>query len=131
MVLDASAVLAVLLKEPERDLFAEAISGAEVRLASAVNAFEVAIVLLARKGPPGLRELDLLFHSAGVDVVPFTDTHLILAREAFHRYGKGRHAAGLNLGDCCAYALSMNSGEPLLYKGRDFAQTDVRSAVEA
>jgi len=129
MVLDTSAVLAVLFKEPERDDFATAISEAGVRLISSVNAFEAAVVVLARKGPPGLRELDLLFHFAQVEIVPFSGAHLMLAREAYQRYGKGRSPAGLNLGDCCAYALSRHSGEPMLFKGRDFSLTDVESAV--
>ncbi len=129
MVLDASAILAILFKEPERDTFATAISDAGVRLVSSVNAFEAAVVVLARKGPAGLRELDLLFHAAGVETVPFTEEHVRLAREAYERYGKGRHPAGLNLGDCCAYALSRHSGEPLLFKGDDFGRTDVLSAV--
>ncbi len=129
MVLDASAILAILFKEPERDTFATAISDAGVRLVSSVNAFEAAVVVLARKGPAGLRELDLLFHVAGVETVPFTEEHVRLAREAYERYGKGRHPAGLNLGDCCAYALSRHSAEPLLFKGDDFGRTDVLSAV--
>jgi len=125
MVVDTSAILAILFKEPERDAFATALAAAGERLVSAVNALEAAIVVSARKGPSGLRELDLLFHRAGVSVVSFTEDHLRLAREAWERYGKGRHLAGLNLGDCCAYALSRHSGEPLLFKGEDFAHTDV------
>jgi ribonuclease VapC len=125
MVLDSSAILAILFKEPERDAFATALAGAGHRLVSAVNALEAAVVVSARKGPSGVRELDLLLHHAGVVVVSFTEDHLRLAREAWERYGKGRHPAGLNLGDCCAYALSRHSGEPLLFKGDDFARTDV------
>jgi ribonuclease VapC len=125
LVLDSSAILAILFKEPERDAFAAALAGAGQRLVSAVNALEVAVVVSARKGPSGVRELDLLLHHAGVVVVSFTEDHLRLAREAWERYGKGRHPAGLNLGDCCAYALSRHSGEPLLFKGDDFARTDV------
>jgi ribonuclease VapC len=86
-------------------------------------------VVLARKGPAGVRELDLLFHGAGVEIVPFSEAHLRLAREAYERYGKGRNPARLNLGDCCAYALSRHSGEPLLFKGNDFARTDVQTAM--
>ncbi len=129
MVLDSSAVLAILFREPERDAFATALAAAGQRLMSAVNAFEAAIVVSVRKGPAGVRELDLLFHHAGVDVVSFTQDHLRLAREAWQRYGKGKHPAGLNLGDCCAYALSRHSGEPLLFKGNDFARTDVVPAL--
>jgi ribonuclease VapC len=129
MVLDTSAILALLFGEPEREAFAEAIAGADARLVSAVSAFEASIVVSARKGPAGVRELDLLFHAGRLEVVPFTGEQLLLAREAYERYGKGRHAAGLNLGDCCAYALSRHSGEPLLYKGEDFARTDVAPAL--
>jgi ribonuclease VapC len=129
MVVDSSAILAVLFKEPERDAFAAALAEAGVRLVSSVNAFEAAIVVSSRKGPSGIRELDLLFHHAGVEIVSFTEAHLRLAREAYERYGKGRHPAGLNLGDCCAYALARHSGEALLFKGDDFTRTDVVPAV--
>jgi ribonuclease VapC len=125
LVLDSSAILAILFKEPERDAFAAALAGAGQRLVSAVNALEVAVVVSARKGPSGVRELDLLLHHAGVVVVSFTEDHLRLAREAWERHGKGRHPAVLNLGDCCAYALYRHSGKPLLFKGDDFARTDV------
>lgn len=129
MVVDSSAILAVLFKEPERDAFATAIADAGARLLSSVNALEAAIVVAARKGPSGVRELDLLFHHARIEVVSFTEAHFGLAREAWERYGKGRHPAGLNLGDCCAYALARHSGEPLLFKGEDFGRTDVPRAV--
>ena len=129
MVIDASALLAILFREPERDIFVTAVAEAGVRLGGTVNAFEAAVVVATRKGPEGSRELDLLFHSAGIEIVSFTDAQLRLAREAYARYGKGRHPAGLNLGDCCAYALARHTGEPLLFKGADFARTDVISAV--
>lgn len=129
MVIDTSALLAILLGEPERDGFADLISAAGVRLVGAVNAFEAAIVMLARKGPAGVRELDLLYHYAEIEIVPFDGEQLTLAREAYERYGKGRHPATLNLGDCCAYALACSSGEPLLFKGADFSKTDVQPAA--
>ena len=131
MVVDSSALVAILLKEPERDAFAESIAAAGIRMISSVNALETAIVILARKGEAGLRELDLLSHAAGLDIVAFSGEHLMLAREAYQRFGKGRHSAGLNFGDCCAYALSRHSGEPLLFKGDDFSRTDVESALPA
>jgi ribonuclease VapC len=130
MVLDTSAILALLFGEPEREAFAAAIAEAGARLVSAVSAFEAAIVVSARKGPAGVRELDLLFHAGRLEVVPFTAEQLLLAREAYERFGKGRHAAGLNLGDCCSYALSRHSGEPLLYKGEDLARTDALPALQ-
>lgn len=129
MVVDSSAVLAILFNEPERDTFSDALAAAGVRLMSCVNALEASVVASSRKGPYGARELDLLLHRAEFDVVPFTADHLRLARDAYERYGKGRHAAGLNLGDCCAYALARHAGEPLLFKGNDFPLTDVVAAV--
>ena len=129
MVVDSSAVLAILFSEPERDTFSAALTGAGVRLMSSVNALEAAVVVSSRKGPYGVREFDLLLHHAEFEVVPFTVDHFRLARDAYERYGKGRHPAGLNLGDCCAYALARHTGESLLFKGDDFARTDVVPAV--
>lgn len=131
MVIDSSALLAILLGEPEAELFSRAIAGDTKRLLSAVSALEAAIVTRARKGPAGLRELDLLFHAAGLSVVSFDADQVLLARAAYEKFGKGHHAAALNLGDCCSYALARSSGEPLLYKGNDFAQTDVRGVQPA
>lgn len=128
MVIDTSALCAILLREPERDDFVTAMASADVRLVGVPNAFETAIVLLARKGPAGVRELDLLLHKAQVELVAFTEDHLLLAREAYERFGKGRHPAQLNFGDCCAYAVARYAGAPLLYKGGDFAQTDILPA---
>ena len=129
MVIDTSALLAILFADPERERLASAISEAGIRLLSSVNALEAAIVVLTRKGPAGLREFDLLCHAAELEIVPFTGEHLVLAREGYQRFGKGRHPAGLNFGDCCAYALSRHSGEPLLFTGEDFARTDLEAAL--
>ena len=126
MVLDTSALLAVLLAEPEAESFARAIAGDAKRLLSAVSAFEAAIVIRARKGPPGARELDLLLHSAGVTTVSFDEEQVRIARAAYEKFGRGSHPAGLNLGDCASYALARISGEPLLCKGADFPRTDIR-----
>ena len=128
MVVDSSAILAILFNEPERDRFAAALAQAGVRLMGSVNVLETAVVVSARKGPHGAREFDLLLHRAEIEVIAFTADHLRLARDAYQRYGKGRHPAGLNLGDCCAYALSRHTGESLLFKGNDFPQTDVAAA---
>lgn len=87
------------------------------------------MVLLGRRGSEGLRSLDLLILRFGIQVVPFTETQARLAREAFRRYGKGYHPAGLNFGDCMSYAVAVDLGEPLLFKGTDFAQTDVEVAA--
>ena len=129
MVVDTSAILAILFGETERETFASAISEAGVRLVSTPNVLEASIVVFTRKGPAGHREFDLQLHNAGIDLVDFTREHLALAREGYQRFGKGRHPASLNFGDCCAYALSIHSGEPLLFKGDDFGHTDVRAAV--
>ncbi len=124
MVIDSSALLAILLAEPEAPVFARAIAGDTRRLVSAVSALEAAIVIRARKGPAGVRDLDLLAHSAGLSIVSFDEEQVRIARTAYEKYGKGRHRAALNLGDCSSYALARTSGEPLLCKGSDFPQTD-------
>ena len=129
MVIDTSALLAILLGEPEAEDFSRSIARDPKRLVSALSALEAAIVIHARKGPGGVRELDLLLHSAGATIVSFDADQALLARSAYEKYGKGYHPAALNLGDCCSYALSFSSGEPLLFKGNDFSQTDVM-AVE-
>jgi ribonuclease VapC len=130
MVLDTSAIIAILFKEAAGDEFIHSISTDPVRLLSAVNALESALVIEARKREPGGRELDLFLHKAKIDIVPFTHDHLEEARTAWRKYGKGNHPAGLNFCDCCAYALSKVSGEALLFKGNDFARTDVVSATK-
>ena len=125
MVVDTSALIAILLQEPEAHTFAVALRNASVRLVSAVSALEASIVIEARKGPSGGRDLDLLLHRANAELVAFTAEQFEIARNAYRRYGKGLHPAGLNFGDCCAYALAKVSGEPLLAKGADFPKTDV------
>jgi len=129
MVIDTSALLAVLLGEPEATAFAEAIAADTKRLLSAVSAVEAAIVIEARKGPAGGQEPDLLLHRIGASIVPFNQAQFEVARGAWRRFGKGNHVAGLNLGDCCTYALSRTSGEPLIFKGGDFSKTDVAKVV--
>lgn len=125
MVIDTSALVAVLFDEPERARLVQLITADPRRLISAGTLLESSIVLEARRGEAAGRELDLLLHRLGATVVPFDEAQSTLARTAWRRYGKGRHAAGLNLGDCFAYALSRLSGEPLLFKGTDFGLTDV------
>jgi ribonuclease VapC len=131
MVIDSSAALAILLGEPEDDLFAAALEADPTRIMSAVSVLETSIVVEARKGPAAGRELDLLLHRGRIDIVPFNAHQLELARDAYRRYGKGHHRAALNFGNCCAYALAAASGEPLLFKGRDFIHTDIPSALSA
>lgn len=128
MVLDTSALLAVLLDEPERRAFVQAIERDPTRLMSAANFVECSLVLGARFGVEGLRDLDLFIARAQVTLVPVDVDQAFVARQAWRTFGKGRHAAALNFGDCFAYALARTHGEPLLFKGKDFAATDVESA---
>ena len=130
MVLDTSAVLAILLDEPERRAFTEAIEADGTRLMSVASFVECSIVLETCYGSEGVRDLDLLVARAEVTLVPVDVDQAYVARQAFRSYGRGRHAANLNFGDCFAYALSRASAEPLLFKGSDFAQTDVVRAGE-
>ncbi|MGC9995060.1 MAG: type II toxin-antitoxin system VapC family toxin [Terriglobia bacterium] len=125
MIIDTSALLAIFLGEPERRRFLDAVIQAETRSISAANSLETGIVLEARRGEPAGREFDLFLHQAKVDVVPVDADQVEIARLAWRTYGKGRHPAALNFGDCFAYALAKASGEPLLAKGNDFAQTDI------
>ncbi len=130
MVIDTSALLAILFLEPEAERFARAIAGAARRLISAGTLLETGIVLQARHGDEGTRDLDLLVLKLRLVVAPVTERQVGLARRAYRQYGKGQHhPAGLNFGDCFAYALARSSGRPLLFKGEDFARTDVRRAV--
>lgn len=128
MIVDTSALLAILQDEPERRAFADAIEGAASCRISAANLVEVSIVVEARHGAEGVRLLDRLLEIAAIEVVPVDLAQARLARDAWQRFGKGRHPAGLNFGDCFAYALAMSLREPLLYKGEDFARTDVAPA---
>ncbi len=128
MVIDSSALVAILLGEPEAEVFVPVIDEDPNRLVSAFSALEAGIVIEARKGESGGRELDLLLHRAGIEIVPLTAEQIEIARTAWRKYGKGRHPAGLNIGDCCSYALAKLAGEPLLFKGSDFSQTDIEAA---
>lgn len=125
MVIDSSAFLAIFLAEVERDDFLRAIVQTPNKSVSAATVLETAIVLEARKGEAAGKELDLFIQDAGIRIVPVDITHLRLARLGYRVYGKGRHPAGLNFGDCFAYALAKALNEPLLAKGHDFAKTDV------
>lgn len=131
MVIDTSALLAILRDEAERRTFNEAIEAAATRSLSVANWVEVSMVIEARTGADGLRDLDLFIDRAGIDLVPLDQEQGKAARRAFSRFGKGRHPAGLNFGDCFAYALAKHLSEPLLFKGGDFAKTDVVPAVRA
>jgi len=125
MVVDTSALLAVLQDEPERRSFNEAIEAADSAALSVASFVEASIVIEARHGADGLRALDRFIERAGIVVAAVDLEQGKLARDAFSRFGKGRHAAALNFGDCFSYALARILGEPLLFKGEDFARTDV------
>ena len=130
MILDSSAVLAVLYREPDAEKYEELIATSGCRM-SVANALEVAIVVEGRGGMEAGQELDAFLSSTDIELVPVTAEHLAAARRAWRRFGKGRHPAALNFGDCFAYALADVTGEPLLFKGGDFARTDVRAARPA
>jgi ribonuclease VapC len=125
MVLDTSALVALLLDEPEAEEFRAAVEEDTTRLVSAATLLETALIIEARKGEPGGRELDTLIQKADIVVVAVEAEHVSEARRAYRRFGKGRHPAGLNFGDVFAYVLARMSGEPLLFKGDDFARTDI------
>ena len=126
VVLDTSALLAILLGEPERGRFLQLLSESDIRLLSAANALETAIVVETRRGEAAGRELDLFLHRTGIEIVAVDEEQYSIARDAWRKFGKGRHPAGLNFGDCFAYALARISSEPLLAKGADFPQTDLQ-----
>ncbi len=125
MVVDTSALLAILQNQPERRIFNEAIEAAEARSFSTASYVETSIVLESRYGAEGVRDLDHLIARAQITLEPVNAEQAHLARDAFRKYGKGRHPAGLNFGDCFSYALSRSLDRPLLFKGNDFPRTDV------
>lgn len=131
MIVDASAVLAILLEEEDGDAMEDVLLTAAQahHVMSPVNYVEAAVRLDGIEGSRKGAELDPLLESFGIDLVPITAAQAQLAREAYRRYGRGNHPAKLNLGDCFAYALAKARGEPLLYKGGDFRLTDVEAAV--
>ena len=125
MIVDTSAVLAVLFAEDDAAAYSRAISEAELRRMSAANFVEAAIVVEAQTRSGGSRQFDAFIRRAGVVIEPVTEEQAHVARQAYSDFGKGRHRAGLNFGDCFAYALAKVTGEPLLYKGEDFRKTDI------
>jgi ribonuclease VapC len=125
MMIDSSAILAIVLQEPEAERMAAAIAAAPVRQMSSVNWLETLMVVEGRYGAESADDTLLILRDLEVDLVPFDREQMVEARAAWRRFGKGRHAAALNLGDCCAYAAAIVRGEPLLCKGEDFVRTDV------
>jgi ribonuclease VapC len=129
VVIDTSALLALLLGEPESDALLEAVVAGEPRLIGAPTLVETAAVIAARKGPQGEVALDALLQRLDLEVVPMTPEAAAFARSAYVRYGKGVGSpAVLNYGDCLAYGVARAAGEPLLFKGDDFGRTDVEAA---
>ena len=126
MVIDSSAILALLFNEPEADDVEIAIDEDPIRLMSVASGLEAAIVVEARLGAAGGREFDLLLHKARIELVAVTSEQMEVGRTAWRRFGRGRHEANLNFGDCFSYALAAVSGEPLLFKGDGFSKTDVQ-----
>jgi len=129
MVIDTSVLIALLNAEAESARLAAAIETDASRLISAATVVEAGLVIESRYGPVGGRELDLLMAKAGLSIQAVTAEQAEMAREAWRRFGKGRHAAGLNFGDCFSYALAKATGEPLLFKGDDFTRTDITATA--
>ena len=128
MILDTSAVIAILRAEPEASAMAEAMSSAGTRGISAVSYVEAAVVIDSSHDPIASRRFDDFFREAEIVVEPVTFRQAKIAREAYRDFGKGRHRAGLNFGDCFSYALAKVTGQPLLFKGNDFRHTDIEPA---
>ena len=129
MIVDTSALLAILQAEPESRRIAEAIESVSQPTISVVSFVEASIVLDARHGAEGRDRLDRVIRESRMEIAPVDLEQAQLAREAFRDFGKGRHPARLNFGDCFVYALARQRGEPLLFKGDDFTRTDIRAAV--
>ena len=129
MVVDTSALLAVLWGEPEAEKFVALLAAARDPLISAATLLEASMVIHARTGDRGVRRLDELLAGAGIRPVAVDVSQAYLARDAFARFGKGQAPAGLNFGDCFSYALAQSTGRSLLFKGDDFTQTDVKLAA--
>ena len=128
MIVDSSALLAVLFREPDAERYETALAAAPASRMSLANVLEASIVWEGRGGPAASQRLDLFMDQVGVEMVPVTAEHVTSARQAWRRFGKGNHPAALNFGDCFAYALAEVSGEPLLFKGDDFTLTDIEAA---
>jgi ribonuclease VapC len=128
MIIDTSAIIAILFNEEDAKFYAHAITRADSCRVSAATFVETAIVVEAQTKSSGSRQLDAFFRRAGIAIEPVTEEHAHIARQAFTDYGKGRHPAALNYGDCFSYALAKATGEPLLFKSKDFAKTDLIAA---
>ena len=126
MVIDTSTIVAILQNEAEQDAFIEAIESADICLVSAASFIEASIVILTRYGMDGILDLDLFMAKAGIEISSVDSDQANIARRAFRDFGRGRHPAELNFGDCFSYALAKSLDLPLLFKGSDFSKTDIR-----
>ena len=129
MIVDTSALLAILFDEPDAERYARALAEADTMRLSAGNFVKAAVVVEAQTNASGRGQFDKLIRRAGIVIEPFTEEQAHIARQAYTDFGKGRHPAGLNFGDCFAYALAKATAEPLLFKGQDFSKTDVTAAL--
>jgi ribonuclease VapC len=129
MILDASAIIAILRSEEDAPEMARCVAAARLRRASAVTYVEAAVVIDSGGDPISSRRFDDFFRDAEIGIEPVTVRQVEIARNAYRDFGKGRHRAGLNLGDCFAYALAKETGETLLFKGNDFCHTDIEPAA--
>lgn len=131
MIIDTSAIIAILFNEPDAAVYANAIADAQSARISAANYVEAAVVIESQSHADGARQFDTFMRRAGILIEPVTEEQALLARQAYADFGKGRHPAGLNFGDCFSYSLAKAMREPLLFKGNDFSQTDIVSVLVA
>ncbi len=131
MAIDSSAIIAILSDENDALILAQAIQSDPIRLISGASLLETAIVIESRYGLPGAKKLDEFVKLGGFRIEPVTVEQVTLARAAYRRFGKGRHPAALNFGDCFSYALAKSANEPLLFKGNDFSQTDLQFVLNS
>jgi ribonuclease VapC len=129
MILDSSAVLAIIFGEPGYELFRDKMISCTACSVSAATFVEISMVAESRAGDAGIRQRDSFFRNKRISIQPVSEEQAFLASQAFSLYGKGRHPAGLNFGDCFSYALAKATGEPLLFKGEDFLRTDIQPAL--
>ena len=129
MVIDSSVLIAILLAEPDAEYYANLLSEASDIYVSAVSVFESSMVIESKKGEEGAKQYDLLLEIISPAIVAFDSQQAILARIAWQNYGKGRHPAKLNFGDCCSYAIAKYLNQSLLFKGDDFSKTDIQTVT--
>ncbi len=128
MVIDTSVLVSILLHEPDAAALSEKMAAAKNRSTSVCSYMEASMVVIARRGPEWADAIDRALYEMNIAIVPLSVQQAKLAREAFIRFGKGRHPAGLNFGDCFVYALARQTNSSVLFKGNDFSKTDIRVA---